>query len=94
MPLEKWKRRQGDFAHRRYYSSRSRPRLGQLYVQLSKLDSSSGEKVKQMADQIKDVSFNRLYNAFRRVVKNHAGERVQLSADRYIQAIQGTLFTT
>lgn len=53
-----------------------------------------GEKVKQMADQIKDVSFNRLYNAFRRVVKNHAGERVQLSADRYIQAIQGTLFTT
>ncbi|MCY7816959.1 hypothetical protein [Bacillus haynesii] len=51
-------------------------------------------KVQQMADQIKDVPFNRLYNAFRRSVEKSAGERVQLSAARYVEALQGTLFST
>lgn len=51
-------------------------------------------KVQQMADQIKNVPFNRLYNAFRRSVETSAGERVQLSAARYVEALQGTLFST
>lgn len=51
-------------------------------------------KVRQMADQIKDVPFNRLYNAFRRSVEKNAGECVQRSAARYVEALQGTLFST
>ncbi|MEC1261907.1 MBL fold metallo-hydrolase [Bacillus swezeyi] len=51
-------------------------------------------KVKQMADQVKDIPFNRLYNAFHRAVKKSAGERVQQSAERYIKAVDGTLFST
>ncbi|MEC3833343.1 hypothetical protein CHCC14821_1929 [Bacillus paralicheniformis] len=51
-------------------------------------------KVEQMADQLKNVPFNRLYGAFRRLVENSAGERVQLSAARYAEALQGTLFST
>ncbi|MGC4378851.1 MBL fold metallo-hydrolase [Fictibacillus sp. Mic-4] len=52
------------------------------------------EKVREMADHVKDLSFNRIYNAFHRVVAERADEAVQKSADRYIKALEGTLFTT
>lgn len=51
-------------------------------------------KVREMADKVKGLSFNRIYNAFHRVVLEHADLAVQKSADRYIKALQGTLFNT
>ncbi|MET3408597.1 glyoxylase-like metal-dependent hydrolase (beta-lactamase superfamily II) [Priestia aryabhattai] len=51
-------------------------------------------KVREMADKVKDLSFNRIYNAFNRVVMENAEQAVQKSADRYIKAIEGTLFNT
>ncbi|PDY23875.1 hypothetical protein CN507_30690 [Bacillus cereus] len=51
-------------------------------------------KVKEMVDKIKDLPFNRLYNAFHRVIIEDANEAVQRSADRYVKALQGTLFHT
>ena len=51
-------------------------------------------KVREMADKVKDLSFNRIYNAFNRVVMENAEQAVQKSANRYIKAIEGTLFNT
>lgn len=51
-------------------------------------------KVKEMVEKIKDLPFNRLYNAFHRVIIENANESVQKSAERYIKALQGTLFQT
>ena len=51
-------------------------------------------KVKEIADCVKDLPFERVYNAFRKVVNNNANEAVQKSADRYIRALEGTLFDT
>ncbi|MFD0047922.1 MBL fold metallo-hydrolase [Actinomycetes bacterium NPDC127524] len=51
-------------------------------------------KVRGMADKVKGLPFNRIYNAFHRVVSEHADLAVQKSADRYIKALQGTLFHT
>jgi glyoxylase-like metal-dependent hydrolase (beta-lactamase superfamily II) len=51
-------------------------------------------KVREMADKVKGLPFNRIYNAFHRVVSEHADLAVQKSADRYIKALQGTLFNT
>ncbi|WP_410983145.1 MBL fold metallo-hydrolase [Bacillus cereus] len=51
-------------------------------------------KVEEMARRVKPLSFNRLYNAFHRVVKEDANEAVERSAQRYISAIEGKLFHT
>lgn len=51
-------------------------------------------KVREMAAQVKPLSFNCLYNAFHGVVKENANQSVQKSAERYIAALEGTLFTT
>ncbi|MBK0006020.1 MULTISPECIES: MBL fold metallo-hydrolase [Priestia] len=51
-------------------------------------------KVREMADKVKDLSFNCIYNAFNRVVMENAEQAVQKSANRYIKAIEGTLFNT
>ncbi|HFJ9317273.1 MBL fold metallo-hydrolase [Bacillus tropicus] len=51
-------------------------------------------KVKEMVDKIKDLPFNRLYNAFHRIIVEDANKSVQKSADRYIKALQGKLFHT
>ncbi|MBY0598512.1 MBL fold metallo-hydrolase [Bacillus bingmayongensis] len=51
-------------------------------------------KVEEMAKRVKSLPFNRLYNAFHRVVKNDANEAVQRSAQRYIAALEGKLFHT
>ncbi|MGG2014892.1 MBL fold metallo-hydrolase [Bacillus sp. S10(2024)] len=49
-------------------------------------------KVKEMAENVKELKFNRLYNAFHGIVKEKANEAVQKSAKRYIEALEGKLF--
>jgi hypothetical protein len=61
------------------------------YPNLIPLPSS---KVQQIANQVKDLPFNRIYNAFHRIVKENANESVQASAERYIKALNGDLFET
>ncbi|MEI5906833.1 hypothetical protein WAK64_07140 [Bacillus spongiae] len=51
-------------------------------------------KVREMADKVNLLTFDRIYNAFQRKVESDAREAVQRSADRYIKALEGTLFTT
>lgn len=50
--------------------------------------------VREMAEKVKPLSFNRIYNAFNKIVKEDANQSVQLSANRYIRAVQGELFQT
>ncbi|MGD7045928.1 MBL fold metallo-hydrolase [Jeotgalibacillus proteolyticus] len=50
--------------------------------------------VARIANQTASLMFDRLYNAFHRVVKEEAGQAVQRSARRYIQALEGKHFTT
>jgi glyoxylase-like metal-dependent hydrolase (beta-lactamase superfamily II) len=52
------------------------------------------KKVREMVEKVKPLSFNRIYNAFHKIVKEDANHSVQLSADRYIKAIQGEWFQT
>ncbi|PFE06863.1 hypothetical protein CN307_32180 [Bacillus cereus] len=51
-------------------------------------------KVEEMVNRVKPLQFNRLYNAFHRVVKENANEAVERSAERYIKAVEGKLFHT
>ena len=51
-------------------------------------------KVQEIADIVNELEFNRLYNAFHRIVKEDAKMSVQKSAIRYIDAINGRLFNT
>ncbi|TMU87583.1 hypothetical protein FGG79_05535 [Bacillus sp. BHET2] len=53
-----------------------------------------GTKVKEMAMKVEGLKFERLYNAFHRVVDKLAHERVQKSAERYVMALEGRLFDT
>ncbi|MFJ7746796.1 hypothetical protein [Peribacillus sp. NPDC097295] len=50
--------------------------------------------VQKIAIQSKGLTFNRLYDAFHRIVKEDANRCVQNSAIRYVEALNGTLFTT
>ena len=51
-------------------------------------------KVKIIAEKVGDIKFDRIYNAFHRIVQKNAKHVVQKSADRYIKALNGTLFDT
>ncbi|AGA23973.1 Hypothetical protein YmaE [Bacillus subtilis subsp. subtilis str. BSP1] len=51
-------------------------------------------KVEEIAAKVKPLQFNRLYNAFSKVVKENASEAVQRSAVRYIKALNSELFHT
>lgn len=51
-------------------------------------------KVEEIASKVKDISFDRLYNAFHGIVTEHASESVQRSAKRYIDALLGRHFIT
>ncbi|OEH92520.1 MBL fold metallo-hydrolase [Bacillus solimangrovi] len=51
-------------------------------------------KVNEIANKVNEIKFNRLYNAFHRIVKENADISVQNSAKRYIAALNGTLFET
>jgi hypothetical protein len=46
-------------------------------------------KVEEMAAKVEVLKFDRLYNAFHRVIKENAHQSVQKSAQRYINAIEG-----
>ncbi|TDL30872.1 MBL fold metallo-hydrolase [Jeotgalibacillus sp. S-D1] len=50
--------------------------------------------VSRIASKTSELSFERLYNAFHRVVKEDAQQAVQRSAERYIKALEGNLFKT
>lgn len=47
-----------------------------------------------MAQQLNSIQFNKLFDAFHRVISTDAQSRVQLSAKRYIAALEGELFET
>ena len=51
-------------------------------------------KVSEMTDKISKLEFGRLYNGFHRVIETDAKESVLTSAQRYIDAVEGRLFTT
>lgn len=50
--------------------------------------------VQRIAGRLEEISFNRIYDAFNRIVKEDAGAAVQRSANRYIAALNGELFET
>lgn len=50
--------------------------------------------VERISSRIKECKFDKLYDAFNRVIKEEAEQRVQKSASRYMEALNGTLFTT
>ncbi|MBB6452392.1 hypothetical protein HNQ94_000837 [Salirhabdus euzebyi] len=52
------------------------------------------KKVEEIAEKVKLIPFNRLYNAFHRKIFNNANQAVQKSATRYIKALEGELFQT
>ena len=56
--------------------------MGKLYVQLSNLIPLPARKVEEMVNRVKPLQFNRLYNAFHRVVKENANEAVERSAEK------------
>ncbi len=51
-------------------------------------------KVSEMTDKISKFEFGRLYSGFHRVIETDAKESVLKSAQRYIDAVEGRLFTT
>ncbi|WP_406945921.1 MBL fold metallo-hydrolase [Halobacillus sp. SY10] len=51
-------------------------------------------KVAEIAEKVEGLAFDRIYNAFHNVVNTKADDVVQKSAERYIRAINGTLFAT
>lgn len=51
-------------------------------------------KVGDIASRVEGLTFDRIYNAFHKIVSKNAGEAVQRSAKRYIDALEGRLFTT
>ncbi|MCF7622487.1 MULTISPECIES: MBL fold metallo-hydrolase [Bacillaceae] len=50
--------------------------------------------VERIANRVNEFKFERLYDAFHRVIKEEAHYQVQKSATRYVKALNGTLFTT
>lgn len=51
-------------------------------------------KVADIASKVEPLAFDRIYNAFHKIVQENANEAVQRSAKRYIDALEGRLFTT
>ncbi|WP_102275329.1 MBL fold metallo-hydrolase [Cytobacillus massiliigabonensis] len=51
-------------------------------------------KVQEIANSVTKLTFDRIYNAFHRVVKENAKISVQKSAKRYVDALNGELFNT
>ncbi|WP_397539121.1 hypothetical protein [Rummeliibacillus pycnus] len=50
--------------------------------------------VERIARRVSGLKFTRLYDAFNRVIKEETEQRVQKSATRYIEALEGKLFNT
>jgi glyoxylase-like metal-dependent hydrolase (beta-lactamase superfamily II) len=53
-----------------------------------------GDTVERIAQRMEELTFNRIYDAFNRVIKDNAAESVQRSAKRYVDALNGVLFQT
>jgi hypothetical protein len=51
-------------------------------------------KVEEIANVVRELKFDRLYNAFHHIVIEDAKMSVQKSAKRYVEALNGTLFNT
>lgn len=49
-------------------------------------------KVEAIAEDADALDFDRIYNAFHKIIKRNGKESVQKSADRYIKALTGDLF--
>ncbi|PSL41785.1 hypothetical protein B0H99_10128 [Planomicrobium soli] len=50
--------------------------------------------VKRMAERLEGIQFNRLYDAFHRIMEEDAASRVRKSSGRYIDALNGKWFNT
>ncbi len=50
--------------------------------------------VENIAAKLEGLKFNRLYDAFHRAIEEDANVRVQASAKRYLDALNGVLFST
>ena len=50
--------------------------------------------VERIAGRVKEFKFTRLYDAFNRIINEEAEQKVQESATRYVEALEGTLFST
>ncbi|QMT18879.1 hypothetical protein H1Q58_07960 [Planococcus maritimus] len=50
--------------------------------------------VERMAAQLNDIRFDRVYDAFHRVIMEGADKAIQRSAKRYVDALNGVLFDT
>ena len=50
--------------------------------------------MKRIVSQIETMNFEKLFDAFNRVIQQDAKERVQNSAKRYIAALENNLFET
>jgi hypothetical protein len=61
------------------------------YPNFIPLPASTVEKI---AAKLNNLKFNRLYDAFHRIIKEEANTCVQKSAKRYIDALNGELFNT
>ena len=48
-------------------------------------------QVKEMAGKVSKLQFERLYNAFHKVIRENAHQSVQKSAERYVDALEGRL---
>ncbi len=59
------------------------------YPNLIPLPSS---KVQEIANVVKELKFDRLYNAFHRIIQEDAHQAVQKSASRYVDALSGRFF--
>ncbi|SOC02788.1 metallo-beta-lactamase superfamily protein [Ureibacillus xyleni] len=61
------------------------------YANFIPLPSSTVERI---LNDIRNIEFSRLYDAFHRIIKEEAKQRVIESGERYIKALDGTLFNT
>ncbi|MBZ5201928.1 hypothetical protein HU147_11925 [Planomicrobium chinense] len=50
--------------------------------------------VERMANKLSTIKFKRVYDAFHRIIPDQADNRIQESAKRYIDALNGKLFET
>ena len=50
--------------------------------------------VSRMANQLQEMKFDRIYDAFHRIIEAGAAEKAQKSAKRYVAALNGELFET
>lgn len=52
------------------------------------------DTVQRIADQVKEIRFEKIYDAFLKGVQENASQSVQKSAQRHIKALKGELFDT